>query len=157
MSNKIGKKKCSQVNSTHFHMDSPPITSTQLKSKSSLSLQTVPPPICFTSLNDISIICPGSKYGKLFLDCFIISDSTVTRFCQSFLSYATHINPFHLPTISTPLQIQMNPFSSDFLPSSLSCFQPTLQTYLHDTPLCLCQKLSMAQYCLEDKSESPSP
>ena len=24
VSNKIGKKKCSQVNSTHFHMDSPP-------------------------------------------------------------------------------------------------------------------------------------
>lgn len=128
-------------------MDSPPYYLNTAKSKSSLSPQTVPPPICFTSLNDISIICPGSKYGKLFLDCFIISDSTVTSFCQSFLSYATHINPFHLPTISTPLQIQMNPFSSGFLPSSLSCFQPTLQTYLHDTPLVYvknCQWLTIA-------------
>ena len=133
-------------------MDSPPITSAQLKSKSSLSPQTVPPPICFISVNDISITCPGSKYGKLFLDSQIsrFSDfgfhylriNFVTGFCQSFLSHATHINPsFHLPTSSTLLQIQMSLFSSGFSPSSLSCFQPTLQTYLHDTPLCLHQKI----------------
>lgn len=99
-----------------------------------------------------SIVCPDLKYGKLFL-LSVLYLIIITRCEQSCLPAITHINPsFHLPTIGTLYQIQINLLLC-FLPPHRSCFQPTLLIHLLNTPLC--QHFSMAPYyCLEDESES---
>lgn len=128
MSNNTSESKCSQPNSKHFCADIP-LSPQHNKSQTRHRLHKLfHVHAGFVSVADTSITCPGSNPGGSSLP-------SCSHPTSSLHWPAVPKNPaFHRPTVRTLFQTHTGPFPNGFLPSSLSSFQPTLQTHLPNTP-----------------------